>query len=140
MHAPGKAALAGGRMTRAEYATAWTLGLMAALAFALVPVAATLLLEDATYWLQIYIWIVFFAQCSAAWNLIGGFAGQYSFGHSAFLGLGAYTSTLLYLNLGLTPWLGMLVGGAVAAAAAAIIAIPCFRLRGAFFSLATIAF
>ena len=127
-------------MTRTETAVAWVLGLAAALGFALVPVIAIWTLDDATYWLQLYIWILFFAQCASAWNIIGGFAGQYSFGHSAFLGLGAYTSSLLWLNLGLTPWLGMFVGGAVAAAAAGIVAYPCFRLRGAFFTLATIAF
>src|SRR5277367_564570 len=127
-------------MSRPENAVAWTLGLLAALGFALVPVIVSASLDDAAYWLQLYVWILFFAQCSSAWNLIGGFAGQYSFGHSAFLGLGAYTSSLLWLNLGITPWLGMFVGGAVAAGAAAIIAYPCFRLRGAFFSLATIAF
>jgi branched-chain amino acid transport system permease protein len=127
-------------MTRTETITAWTLGLVAALGFALVPVIATWTLDDATYWLRLYIWILFFAQCASAWNIIGGFAGQYSFGHSAFLGLGAYTSSLLWLNLGLTPWLGMFVGGVVAAGAAAIVAYPCFRLRGAFFALATIAF
>jgi branched-chain amino acid transport system permease protein len=127
-------------MSRTENAVAWTLGLLAALGFALVPVIVSRSLDDAAYWLQLYVWILFFAQCSSAWNLIGGFAGQYSFGHSAFLGLGAYTSSLLWLNLGITPWLGMFVGGAVAAAAAAIIAYPTFRLRGAFFSLATIAF
>ena len=84
--------------------------------------------------------MLFFAMCATAWNIIGGFAGQYSFGHAAFLGIGAYTSTLLYLNLGLSPWIGMLVGGVVAALAGAVISYPCFRLRGAFFSLATIAF
>jgi branched-chain amino acid transport system permease protein len=79
-------------------------------------------------------------MCATAWNIIGGFAGQYSFGHAAFLGIGAYTSTLMYLNLGISPWLGMIVGGIVAALAGAVISYPCFRLRGAFFSLATIAF
>ena len=75
-------------MTRTETVTAWTLGLAAALGFALVPVIVSASLDDAAYWLQLYVWILFFAQCSSAWNLIGGFVGQYSFGHSAFLGLG----------------------------------------------------
>lgn len=116
------------------------LGLAVAIAFAFVPAIARLLLDDHAYWIQVYIWVLFFAMCATAWNIIGGFAGQYSFGHAAFLGIGAYTSTLLYLNLGLSPWLGMLAGGVVAALAGAVISYPCFRLRGAFFSLATIAF
>jgi branched-chain amino acid transport system permease protein len=127
-------------MSRSERITAWTLGALAALGFALIPVILPFALDDAIYWQQLFVWILFFAHCSVAWNLIGGFAGQYSFGHAAFLGLGAYTSTLLWLNLGLTPWLGMIAGGIVAAAAAALVAYPCFRLRGVFFSLATIAF
>ena len=116
------------------------LGVVLALAVALFPALARVLLSDHAYWIQIYIWILFFAMCATAWNIIGGFAGQYSFGHAAFLGIGAYTSTLMYLNLGVSPWLGMIVGGIVAALAGAVISYPCFRLRGAFFSLATIAF
>jgi len=123
-----------------ERRIAIVLGLSVALLFALFPPAARALLSDHAYWIQIYIWILFFAMCATAWNIIGGFAGQYSFGHAAFLGIGAYTSTLLYLNLGISPWLGMIAGGIVAALAGAVISYPCFRLRGAFFSLATIAF
>ncbi len=123
-----------------ERRVAVALGVLLALAAALFPAVARALLSDHAYWIQIYIWILFFAMCATAWNIIGGFAGQYSFGHSAFLGIGAYTSTLLYLNLGVSPWLGMVVGGVVAALAGAVISYPCFRLRGAFFSLATIAF
>ena len=123
-----------------ERRVAIVLGLFVALLFALFPTAARALLSDHAYWIQIYIWILFFAMCATAWNIIGGFAGQYSFGHAAFLGIGAYTSTLLYLNLGVSPWLGMIAGGIVAALAGAVISYPCFRLRGAFFSLATIAF
>ena len=116
------------------------LGALTALLVALFPALAHALLSDHVYWIQIYIWILFYAMCATAWNIIGGFAGQYSFGHAAFLGIGAYTSTLLYLNVGASPWLGMLAGGALAALAGAVISYPCFRLRGAFFSLATIAF
>ena len=83
---------------------------------------------------------MFFAYLSAAWNLIGGFAGQYSIGHAGLVGIGAYTSSLLLIHAGLTPWLGMLVGGVLAALVGGLIGYPCFRLRGAFFSLVTIAF
>jgi len=123
-----------------ERRVAVALGVLVALLVALFPAIARALLSDHAYWIQIYIWILFFAMCATAWNIIGGFAGQYSFGHAAFLGIGAYTSTLLYLNLGVSPWLGMVVGGVAAALAGAVISYPCFRLRGAFFSLATIAF
>ncbi len=123
-----------------ERRIALALGLLAAVLVALVPAAAQALRDDHAYWIQVEIWILFFAMCATAWNVIGGFAGQYSFGHAAFLGLGAYTSTLLWLELGISPWFGMLAGGVVAALAGAVISYPCFRLRGAFFALATIAF
>jgi branched-chain amino acid transport system permease protein len=116
------------------------LGSVVVVALALVPVAARWLLADDNYWIQIFIWVLFFAYLGAAWNLIGGFARQYSIGHAALLGIGAYTSSLLFINTGLSPWLGMVVGGVVAAAVGGLIGYPCFRLRGAFFSLVTIAF
>ncbi len=81
----------------------------------------------------------FFGAMAMAWNLVGGFAGQISLGHTAFFGIGAYTSTLLYLHYGLSPWLGMLVGVALSVLVAIGIGIPCFRLKSHFFALATIA-
>ncbi len=87
-----------------------------------------------------FIWkIVFWATVAAAWNIAGGYAGQLSLGHAAFFGLGAYTSTLLYLN-GVSPWIGMFVGGAVAAGFALILGMLTLRLQGPFFALASIAF
>ena len=79
------------------------------------------------------------AVLGSAWNLLGGFAGQVSLGQATFFGAGAYTSTLLGQHLGLSPWLGMLAGAAVAAALALAIGYPCFRLSGHYFAIATIA-
>ena len=84
--------------------------------------------------------IFFWGTLAAAWNLVGGFAGQISLGHTAFFGIGAYTSTLLYLKLGLSPWLGMLAGVGLAVLVAMGIGYPCFRLKSHFFALSTIAF
>ena len=72
----------------------WGLGLALVAGLYLLPVATRALMGDDTYLLQVVIWIGFFAYLSASWNLIGGFAGQYSIGHAGFLGLGAYVSTL----------------------------------------------
>ena len=83
--------------------------------------------------------ILMFAQVGVAWNILGGYAGQVSLGHVAFFGIGAYTSTALLTSVGLSPWIGMLVGGIVAAAFAVLIGWPCFRLKGHYFSMATIA-
>ncbi len=84
--------------------------------------------------------IFFWGTLAAAWNLVGGFAGQISLGHTAFFGIGAYTSTLLWLKFGLSPWLGMFAGAGLAILIAIGIGVPCFRLRSHFFALATIAF
>ncbi len=94
------------------------------------------------YFLQILISVLFFGYLGASWNILGGYAGQFSFGHAAFFGIGAYTSTLLYLRMGITPWLGMLVGGGLAAAFGLFVGALSFRygLRGPYFSLATLAF
>jgi branched-chain amino acid transport system permease protein len=92
------------------------------------------------YYLHLLIMVLLYAGLSSAWNLNGGFAGQLSLGHAGFFGIGAYASTLLFLNFGLSPWLGMFVGMLLAVIAGAAIGYPCFRLRGPFFALATLAF
>lgn len=83
--------------------------------------------------------IFLFAGLSLAWNIIGGYAGQVSLGHAAFYGIGAYTTVLLYIRGGVSPWIGIVVAAALAAATAYIIGKPTFRLKGPFFTLATIA-
>lgn len=81
-----------------------------------------------------------FAGLAAAWNIVGGFAGQLSLGHAVFYGIGSYTAGLMVAKFGISPWIGMFVGAALSMVAATIIAYPTLRLRGPFFSLATIAF
>jgi branched-chain amino acid transport system permease protein len=92
------------------------------------------------FYIHNLIMIFFWATLTASWNIIGGIAGQISLGHAAFFGIGAYTSTILYLKMGISPWIGLLCGGFLAMAVASGISYPCFRLRGPFFTLATIAF
>ena len=82
--------------------------------------------------------VLLYAMLGTAWNLLGGYAGQISFGHAAFFGTGAYTSTLLLKQLGLSPWLGMVAGAALAAALAVAVGWPTFRLAGHYFAIATI--
>jgi len=71
----------------------------------------------------------------------GGYAGQHSLGHGVFLGIGAYVSTVLFIQWRITPWLGMWVGGAVSALVGWFIGYVCFRygLKGPYFALVTIA-
>ena len=86
--------------------------------------------------------ILFFGYLGACWNILGGYGGQVSFGHAAFFGLGAYTSTLLFLHWGVSPWIGMLAGGLLAAGFGLFAGYLSFRygLRGPYFSLVTLAF
>lgn len=88
---------------------------------------------------HVFITICLFAALSTAWNIVGGFAGQLSLGHAVFYGIGGYAGVILF-NLGVTPWIGMFVGAAVAAVVGMVISYPCFRLRGPFYTLASIAF
>lgn len=89
--------------------------------------------------IDIFIRVLLFAFIGVAWNLLGGYAKQLSLGHAAYFGLGAYTSTLLLIRLGISPWIGIVVGGVVAMLASLPIGALCFRLRGPYFSIATIA-
>lgn len=89
--------------------------------------------------LNLAILVLMAAQLGVAWNIVGGYAGQVSLGHAAFYGLGAYVSTLLLIKLGLNPWLGMLGGGAAAALLSLAFGWSCFRLKGHYFAMATIA-
>jgi branched-chain amino acid transport system permease protein len=88
---------------------------------------------------HLMIMIFLYSTMGLAWNLIGGYAGQISLGHAIFFGTGAYTSTLMLMKLGITPWLGMLVGGLLSMGIAFIIGYPCFKLAGHYFAIATIA-
>lgn len=98
-----------------------------------------LVVRSATY-LYIIIMVYFYAYLTTSWNLVGGFAGVLPLGHAAFVGIGAYTSTVLSLQYGLSPWLGMIVGGLLATVVGILIGLPTFKMRGAYFALATIAF
>lgn len=91
------------------------------------------------FFLHLMIMVLMWTVLGAAWNILGGFAGQVSFGHATFLGAGAYTTMILYLKLGIAPWFGIIAGGAVAALIALPIGFICFRLRGPYFALSTLA-
>ena len=111
----------------------------ALLAVLVLALSLPLMVRSATY-MHILILLFFYAYLTTSWNLVGGFAGVLPLGHAAFLGIGAYTSTILSLQYGISPWLGMLVGGVLASIVGILIGLPTFKMRGAYFALATIAF
>lgn len=102
-------------------------------------VAIAPLFSGSPFLLSIAVMTLLYAYLALSWNVLGGIAGQLSLGHAAYFGIGAYTSTWLFTHLDLTPWIGMWAGAVFAGVAAVVIGVSCFRLRGAYFALATIA-
>lgn len=91
-------------------------------------------------YIQIFIVVLFFMYLTTAWNFVGGFAGVLPLGHAAFIAIGAYVSTILFMHYNISPWIGMFAGGILSAIVGVIIGLPTFKLRGAYFALATMAF
>lgn len=87
---------------------------------------------------HIMILILMYVVLGQAWNVLGGYSGQLSLGNQIFLTLGAYTSTMLLVKLGVSPWLGMLPGIVISSLAALAIGTLCFNLKGHYFAIATI--
>lgn len=94
------------------------------------------------YLLSVMILVLYFAFVGQAWNIMMGFCGQLSLGHSLYVGLGAYTSAALYQHFSVSPWLGLFVAVAVCVIVAAMIGWLAFRfgISGTYFALLTIAF
>ena len=80
-----------------------------------------------------------YAIVASNWDLTLGYAGVFNFAHLAFFGIGAYTSGILAVKLGVSPWLGIPCGGLTAAIASVIVSIPAIRLRGIYVALLTFA-
>jgi branched-chain amino acid transport system permease protein len=89
--------------------------------------------------MHIYILVLLWVLLGQAWNLLGGYTGQVSFGHAAFFGVGAYAAYLIPKALGLPIYTGLFFGGITAAIVGVFIGLVCFRLKGPFFALATLA-
>ena len=91
------------------------------------------------FYLDIGVALLLAAISASAWNIVGGYAGQVSVGHSMFFGAGAYLPLLFYQHWGLPPLVGVPAGVAVSIALAIAVGMPTFRLQGHYFSMATIA-
>ena len=91
------------------------------------------------FYQHIMIMVFMYGLLAVSWDLMGGYASLFSFGHSAFFGIGAYTSTVLLIYWGISPWLGMLAGGCISGIVGIIISYPTSRLRGHYFAIATLA-
>ena len=120
-------------MTRHPYLAVWlTVAGLAALPFGLT----------SNTWLNFATFALIITLAAQGWNIIGGFGGQFSFGHAAFFGTGAYTMALLQVRIGINPWLVLPISIALGGIAGLCIGFLSFRarLRGSYFALVTLAF
>jgi len=90
------------------------------------------------YTQNLIILTLLYAGLAQAWNILGGYCGQISLGHALYFGVGGYVSTLLFVNAGVPPTIGMFAGGAVGGALALLVGWPCFRLSGHYYAIATV--
>ncbi|MCL1939226.1 MAG: branched-chain amino acid ABC transporter permease [Desulfovibrionaceae bacterium] len=106
-----------------------------------LPLLMSLILrEDAKFSLNIIALICLWGAMAGAWNILGGYAGKFSLGNAAFFGAGAYSSSILFVKAGVSPWVGMVVGVGISMCLALFLGIITLRLKGKFFALCTIAF
>src|SRR5882762_10355117 len=96
-------------------------------------------LFQARYSQHVLILVLLYITLGSAWNILGGFAGQLSLGHAAFFGIGAYTAAIIASKTALSPWWAVIAGPVVVLPIALVVGWICFRLRGPYFTLATIA-
>ncbi len=109
-------------------------------AFGVLILSVVPLVIDTPYILGIFVTTFYIGCCTLAWSILGGLTGQISLGHAGFMGLGSYISAILLNNLGMSPWISMIISFVVVGLIAAILLSPCFVLSGAYFTLVTIAF
>ncbi|MBM3531297.1 MAG: branched-chain amino acid ABC transporter permease [Alphaproteobacteria bacterium] len=103
------------------------------IALAVYPLVATL-----PFWRHVVIMSMLYGAMGVAWNILGGLAGQVSFGHALYFGVGAYAAAYCYKVLGLAPLVSIPIALAVSCVAAVLVGLPTFRLRGHYFVLASV--
>jgi branched-chain amino acid transport system permease protein len=103
-------------------------------AFCLLPIG----LDD--YRLHVVIVSLFYVMMASSWNLLAGYTGQVSFAHAAFAGIGAYTSGILCVKVGINPWMGIFLGMIMAGLLGLLVGLLCLKMGGIYLSLTTLAF
>ena len=109
---------------------------------ALALLATVPLITSSNVVLNFMVMALLIALVGQGWNLLGGYGGQYSFGHAAFFGTGAYVTGILQMRYGVNAWAGFIIGIAAGALVGAVIGALSFRsgLKGSYFALVTLAF
>jgi len=116
-------------------------GLFPIVLFAVLAACVPIFVTAGT-WLNFAVFTLIICLAAQGWNILGGYGGQYSFGHAAFFGTGAYLTAILQTKFGVNPYVGFLFGIAAASMVGTIIGFLSFRsgLRGSYFALVTLAF
>lgn len=102
--------------------------------------ALAVLLTTNSYYQLMLALVPVWAVMGLSWNVFSGYSGLVSFGHAAFFGIGAYTTTLLFAKGGITPWIGIPAAAVAGSIAGVVIGAITFRLRGHYFALAMLAY
>ncbi len=107
-----------------------------------IAMAAVPLVTDSGTWLNFVMMALYASLLAQAWNLLGGFGGQFSFGHALFFGFGAYVQAIGQLQWGLNPWVALALAGLTGAVVGVLVGALSFRygLKGSYFALVTLAF
>lgn len=115
---------------------------LAGIALFAVLIATIPLVTDSGVTLNFVMMALYAALLSQAWNILGGFGGQFSFGHALFFGTGAYLQAMAQLNMGLNPWLALAIAVAGGSVVGIVVGALSFRygLKGSYFALVTLAF
>jgi branched-chain amino acid transport system permease protein len=111
----------------------------AALLIIIGALAAVPLLDPGFFIMNVFIMTFLFAILGHGWNIVGGYAGQISFGHAVFFGVGAYTTTILFLYYQITPFIGLWLGGLMAVLIGLVVGLITLRLHSHYFAMGTLA-
>jgi len=122
------------KLTKKQQIKKWALIGVALAIFCVLPFCL-----PKAYFVHVAIMCLFWAYMSTAWNMLCGFAGTVSLGHGIYVAIGAYIVTILLNNFGITPWVGLIISCLIAAGVAVAIGYPIFNLRGAYYTLSTVA-
>ncbi|MFQ5871185.1 MAG: branched-chain amino acid ABC transporter permease [Candidatus Geothermarchaeales archaeon] len=106
----------------------------------IIATVVPLMMLGTTYWIHILIISLYYVVLASSWNLVSGYAGQFSFGHVALAAVGGYSSSAFSIFFGISPFLTIPVGGLMAAGAGYVVGRATLKMRGPYLALTTIAF